>query len=263
MKNFYLLFLGILCIHNIKGNDLKTIKNEYWSFSTGTPWASFFTNYCFYEDGTFSYQNGYSGGAYYVDYVFGNYYYNDTDKIIMLEIIKSTISPIQIFEHKTPSKIAILEITDDIVKIVKNDNTIITMNRKIGITSDQYWFKGWHSSGDCFSFSSDGRAEIRLNNIEYFGEYSIIDNFLYFEITSKKNRENYYIPGEIEVFDIIKRIFIRINILEEIVMIEKVDIEEIIDGTRDWEYKDGKYCIKNKIPEKEILWEEYNRRKRK
>ena len=45
-------------------------------------------------------------------------------------------------------------------------------------------------------------------------------------------------------------------------MIEKIDIEEIIDGTRDWEYRDGKYCIKNEIPEKEIIWEEYNRRKR-
>ena len=268
MKTICVLFLFVLCVPMVMSNDI--IKNEYWSCSTGSPIACYFSNYSFYEDGNFKHEYGYSGGGYYVNTIYGNYYYNKITKSIKLEITSSNHDfsyPMFDNNYKTPSDISIIEFTDTTVKLIEgNAENAIFMKRKIGITSDQYWFKGWHSGGDCFSFRESGQTEIKLNEIEYTGEYSIVDGILYLDIRSRR------LPGKIisgkqytrepaysEPF--IKKIFLQIEIEDDIVRIESIDIEKIENGMRDWEYKDGQYFIKNEALSKEIIWENYNRRR--
>jgi len=262
MKYLFLLFLELICLHNLKGNDLQVIENEFWTYSEGSPIALRFYNYYFYEDGSFEYHYGYSGGGYYSDHIFGKFYYNFNEDVIELEVIRSDIYPTHFYEHYIPSNIFIMELLDNTVKIkMDNNENVIIMERRVGITSDQYWYKGKHSSGDCFSFSRNARIEIRINGIEYFGEYSIINNILFLKINSKRDRTNYYYPGRTEVFDSEIRLYIRVNLMEEVVLIERIDIEEIINMGRDWIYENGHYIIIGKIIESNIVWEEYNRRR--
>jgi hypothetical protein len=57
-----------------------------------------------------------------------------------------------------------------------------------------------------------------------------------------------------------KKTFIRLDMGDETVKVEKIDFEKVEYGTRDWLFKDGKHIIINdKELKKEIVWEEYNR----
>ena len=181
MKNIYIIFLGLFCIGNLKGYDLNELKNEYWSYEDGHIGANNFYNYYFYDDGTFLYEFVYSGGAYMVNRIYGNYFYINNNKEISFEI-KKTVNTLD----KTLKKLTIINFTDDTVSfVINNGPEKMTMHRKTGITRDQYWFKGSHFGGDSIHFRQSGLCEIIMDEIEYLCEYSLVDNVLFLEIKSK------------------------------------------------------------------------------
>jgi hypothetical protein len=248
--------------------NMNTITiNEYWSYSTQMPLGGYavnFTQFTFYENGTFEHRFGYSGGVLLESYSDGNYYYDADKKTIKLEIDDPKdfgFGPGSAFQ--TPSEISIMEITDHTVTIDHGNGKIITMRRKTGITSDQYWDLGNNGMRDYFHFSTDGSGERYLDveskskyiEIAYLYEYSIVDNILFLEIIRKRVDR---VDGK--RFTHPKKTFIRLDIGDETVKVEKIDFEKIEYGTRDWLYQNGKHIIINdKELKKEIVWEEYNR----
>jgi hypothetical protein len=254
-KYIFILLAAISIIQNMMGDEIDIIYNEYWGKSVGSAAAVYFNHYFFHKNGTFLHKFGYSGGMFFENYTFGKYVYNNKEKIIKLEAISGADvnKKMPMTADVTPSTIVIIELTDEIVKFYENDNVnaIVIMQRKRGMISDQYWYKGWDSSHDRIGFDIFGQCRIKRNENEYVCEYNFIDNILYLKVKSitLERKTKQYIP--------FKKTYIRVEIEEEIVDIEKIEFENILDGSRDWEYNDGKYSIKNNSVE--IEWEEYNR----
>ncbi|MCL2682182.1 MAG: hypothetical protein FWE63_01695 [Bacteroidales bacterium] len=189
-KAIIILVIINFSIMNAQVNHLETLKNEYWS----KPWeprpTAHFSNFYFFEDGTFAHEFGYSGGVYRVSHVFGKYKYSSEEKKIMLEIEGSHLAKFENFDN-TPSTIKIIEITDNSITFTEDNNTDkITMSRRIGITSESYWFEGETSSHNKFSFQRNGYCQIRQNEINYTCVYWLVGGILYLEvITSRPNEE--------------------------------------------------------------------------
>jgi hypothetical protein len=257
---------SIINVQTIKTTNMNTIiKNEQWSFSEGFEgYRMNYSDYTFYEDGTFEHRFGYSGGGFTANFSEGNYYYDVDKKNIKLEIKEvKDMYDVSDNKYKTPPEISVLEMTDHTVTIDHGNGEIMTMRRKTGITSDQYWYLGENSSRDNFSFSTDGRGERYFNagsvsdfiGTTYWYEYSIVDNILYLEIEGRRVDR-----ADGKRFTLPKKTFIRLDIGDETVKVEKIDFEKIKHGTRDWLYQDGKHFITNdKEVKKEIVWEDYNR----
>jgi hypothetical protein len=225
----------------VQGNDIDIIKNERWSNSWGPAYAVTFNHFYFFEDGKFDHEFGYSGGMYWENHIFGKYNYNIEERIITIEIEGILISPFSFGGdniNNTPKIIKIVEITENSITFIKDDNVdIINMRRRTGITSDYYWFEGWNSSHDRFSFDLLGQCKIRQNEIDYNCEYWLVDNVLYLLV---KNR---IFNRKTKPYDPYIKTFLKVEINEETVMIENVIFEEILDGNRNWEYINGKFKI--------------------
>jgi len=260
--------------------------NEFWRFSEGMPAAVRFTEYFFAKDVTFITHHGYSGGIYWEYGKTGIYSYNPAEKTIQLQTLNvsetgsSQFIEIEAITDTSVSGIAIpklieIETITDTSIIFKKDkpadeddaffkiqSTMFhTQNTRIvGVTTDKCWFKGENSSNDCFDFGFFGRAEIRqeLNQIyKYVCGYHLIGDLLFLEIKSVKidNKDT-------ELFTPSVKTFIKICVKDETVLIEKIDINTILDGTRNWTFKDMGFYIDNiSIVEEPNEWDEYNRRK--
>jgi hypothetical protein len=247
-------------------NMNTVIMNEHWFFSEGFEgYRMNYSEFTFYETGTFEHHFGYSGGINIENRSRGRYEYDADKKTIKLEIdnpkdFGGDLGSVFL----TPPEISIMEITDNSVTIDHGNGKIITMRRKTGIISDQHWYPGENSSRDNFRFSTDGRGKRYFNagsvsdfiGTTYWYEYSIVDNILYLEIEGRQVDR----AEEGTLFSPPKKTFIRLNMGNETVKVEKIDFEKIKHGTRDWQFKDGKHIITNdKELKKEIVWEEYNR----
>ena len=254
MKEYFFIGLLIFCTMNIQGNEIEYIKNEYWSTSCGPAYAVLFDNYYFFEDGTFDHEFGYSGGVYWENHVFGKYNYNNREKIITLIVEGENI--MRGHGVDTPLEIKITEITDNSITFIEDDNSnSVTMKRRVGICSESYWFEGENSSHNRFGFTPFGHCDIRQNEIDYVCEYWLVDNILYLDIKTNSSGRN---PNrKVVQYATPIKTFIRVRILEKTVMIESVDFRKILDGSRNWELRNGQYII-NEIDTK-ILWKEYSR----
>ena len=238
--------------------------NEFWYFSEGLPAAINFEEYFFAKDGLFTYCRGYSGGMYWKKEGSGTYTYNPTEKIIHLK----TLSGIS-----APEQIAIEKITDTNIVFKGNpilaneDTSLLKLPRKIfhnynsrvvGVTTDQYWYKGESSSFDCFRFPLFGQAKIKQEHdhiYEYVCEYHIVEDILFLEIKSIKidNKETKLFTPNIKTF-------VKVRVKDSTVLVEKIDIDKILDGTRNWIFKDMEFHIDNPyLIGESVKWDEYNR----
>ena len=232
-------------------NNTEIIKNEYWSASEGPAYAVFFNDFYFFDNGTFDHEFGYSGGAYWENHVLGKYKFDAKEKIITLTVTERSV----VWDRAgivTPSKIKIADITDDTVTFTEDNNTNVkTMKRRTGIIADGYWFEGWNSSHNRFSFRRTGYCEIRQDDVDYNGEYWLVDGVLYLLIkTSTFNR----ITNKFEPYI---KTFINVDVGKDKVKIENVNFERVINWSRNWEYKNGQYTTDRVRPVS--AWREYNR----
>ena len=176
MKTKIILFSFMCMISTIScGQDKKYLSvnpidnenffyNEFWYFSEGLPVAINFEEYFFAKDGLFTYCRGYSGGMYWKKEGSGTYTYNPTEKIIHLKTLSGISAPEQI----TIEKITDTNIVFKGNPILANEDTsLLKLPRKIfhnynsrvvGVTTDQYWYKGESSSFDCFRFQRVGEV---------------------------------------------------------------------------------------------------------
>ena len=259
MKRHFFIGLLIFCIMNVQGDDMEYIKNEYWSTSWGPAGALSFDNYYFFEDGTFDHEFGYSGGIYWKNNVFGKYNYNNMEKIITLIVEVRIIMREPGVVALTPFEIKITEITDNSITFIRDDNSnnsnSVTMKRRIGICPESYWFEEEKSSLNRFGFKPFGHCDIHQNESDYVCEYWLVDNILYLDV--KTNCSGRGPSRKVIQYTTPIKTFIRVKVLEKTVMIESVDFKKILDGSRNWEFKNGQYII-NGIDTK-TSWKEYNR----
>lgn len=247
--------------------DQHFFLNEYWSFTDLPGGCVNFENFYFAKDGTFIHTYGYSGGIYYAYHNKGVYRYNAAKKEILLHVtehdegkkgaIKGTTKP-------TPKKIVVTEINDTSVTAILGAESSHTLNmvRTVGTTTDQYWYKGPNSSHDALDFTLSGQITIVQENDsrrEYKGNYHISEEFLYLEINSmaigERNDEK-----QTKLFTPSIKTFLKLHIDNKTVAIEKVNLNDIIDGKRNWEFKGTKFHIVSIASANNVAeWDEYNR----
>jgi len=238
--------------------------NEFWRFSEGMSVSMHFTEYFFAKDGSYTYCKGYSGGAYWKHEGYGVYTYNPTEKIIRLKTLHGIAAPEQInIDAITDTSIIFKrdKIAEEDTFRAKIPIAILHAknSRTVGVTTDRYWFKGESSWNDCFRFHLFGQVEIsqELNQIyKYVCGYHLIGDLLFLEIKSVKIGDK-----DTELFTPSVKTFIKICVKDKTVLIEKIDINTILDGTRNWTFKDMGFYIDNiSIVEEPNEWDEYNRR---
>ena len=234
--------------------------NEFWRFANGMIAAVHFEEYFFAKDGSYTYSKGYSGGAYWKHEGSGVYTYNPTEKIIRLKTLEGLAAPEQvdieaIFKTETLAD----EDTTTLHFKISKEIFFNQQHRNVGVTTDGYWFKGESSWNDCFRFHLFGQVEIsqELNQIyKYVCGYHLIGDLLFLEIKSMKIGDK-----DTELFTPSVKTFIKICVKDKTVLIEKIDINTILDGTRNWTFKDMGFYIDNiSIVEEPNEWDEYNRR---
>lgn len=65
---------------------------------------------------------------------------------------------------------------------------------------------------------------------------------------------------KIKTFAPASKTFLKIDIHKELVRVENMDLTKVIDGTRNWQFRNQKFHIENMVlTENEILLEEFNR----
>lgn len=234
--------------------------NEFWSWSKGP----LFKNFYFADDGSFVYNNGYSGAIWSVNTSEGTYTYDPYIKEIRLRVNKKYSSGLTVSKEETPSKLTLKDFNDTRVAVLfGNDRlNVIEMGRTVGLTTDQYWFKGPNSSHDLIQFTTFGQATIiQETDVKrtYFCHYHIYDHLLLLEINSMTTEEDGK-EKKIKTFAPASKTFLKIDIHKELVRVEKMDLTKVIDGTRNWQFRNQKFHIENMVlTENEILLEEFNR----
>lgn len=230
---------------SVDSSNKNTFFNEYWSKSTGNLGSVFFDNYYFDENGTFIHTYGYSGGMYYVTNCKGIYKYNPAKNEIKLFRIKCDKEKLS-KARQTPSKIVIKELADTAVTLVdpKNGSDFI-MHRSYAMTTDQYWYKGSNSSHNSIHFTRFGQAIIvQETDIrrEYVCNYHILNNYLFLEMKSMTTGEHYSEKQTTPFTPEIKT-YIKINIEKDSVYLENIDLNETINGNRNWIFQNMEYLI--------------------
>lgn len=234
--------------------------NEYWHWSKGPH----FKNYYFADNGSFIHSNGYSGGIYSVNSSEGKYTYDPLRKEIRLHIDKEVIGKITSLTEPTSDKIELKDLNDTTVTVsLGNDSSkLIKMERIVGVTTDQYWYKGSDSSHDAIRFTLFGQAEIvqEINSRSvYVCNYHISGDFLFLEIKSETTGEGYN-EKKTQLFAPAIKTFLKVRFDKELVAIEKVDLNKIMDGTRNWNFHNMEFHIENNALMGNITeWDEYSR----
>lgn len=255
-----ILLITVVCFSQTKSNTKNNVmqnnrfsKNEYWSSESGPN----FEYYYFDKDGKFIHAYGYSGGIFYSTTVTGVYTYNAVSKEITIKDFKIYQDPMAAGRNKKPEpkKILVKDINNTAVTIIpgsvngsynSNMDTKI-MSRTVGTTTDQYWYKGWNSSHNSISFRLSGQATIvQETNLrrEYTCDYHIDGDYLFLEIKSVTiGNSNDDKPTK--VFTPAIKTFLKVHIDKESVAVEQVDLNKIMDGKRNWEFKNMEFHIKN------------------
>lgn len=234
--------------------------NEHWSWSKGPH----FKNYYFGDNGRFIYNNGYSGGIYSVNSSEGKYTYDPLRKEIRLHIEREVSGKITSLIEPTSDKIELKNLNDTTVTVsLRNDSSkVIKMDRKVGVTTDQYWYKGSNSSHDAIHFTLFGQTKIVQESGTrrvYVCNYHIIGGFLFLEIISTTIGEGHN-EKQTKLFAPTIKTFLKVHFDKEHVKIEKVDLSKIMDGTRNWNFHNMEFHIENSaLTENTPEWDEYNR----
>lgn len=234
--------------------------NEYWSWSKGP----YFKNYYFADNGRFIHGNGYSGGIYTANSSEGRYTYDPVRKEIRLHIDKEVSGKITSLIEPTSDKIELKNLNDTTVTVsLENDSSkVITMDRKVGVTTDQHWYKGSNSSHDAIHFTLFGQAKIVQESDtrrEYICNYHISGDLLLLEIISITAVEGSN-EKQTKLFTPTVKTFLKVRFEKEHVAIEKVDLDKIMDGARTWNFHNMEFHIENNAPRGNITeWDQYNR----
>lgn len=246
--------------NGVNNSNKNVLYNEYWSISTGGPASVNFEHYFFNKNGTFVYTYGFSGGMYSETKCKGTYKYDPLKNEIKLVRDKGFLK-----ETRTPNKIFIKDINDSTVTIsIKKSGSdyITTMDRTVGMTTDQYWYKGPNSSHSSIHFTLFGQATIvQETDIKrsYVCSYHIVEDCLFLEIRSMTSRAKNN-EQQTKLFTPEIKTFIKINIDKETVGLENIELYKIIDGKRNWTFKDMAFQIENKVLTENISdWIKYTR----
>lgn len=235
-------------------------SNEYWYWSKGP----YFKNYYFGNDGRFIYSNGYSGGIYAVNSSEGKYTYDSLSKEIRLQTDKEVSGKITALTEPTSNKIELKNLNDTTLTVsFGNDSSkLITMSRRVGVTTDQYWYKDTNSSHDAIRFTLFGQAEIvQETDIRraYVCNYHISSDILFLEIISTTTGEGHH-GKQTKLFTPTIKTFLKVRFDKEQVTVEKVELAKIMDGKRNWNFQDMEFHIENMALTKAVAeWDEYNR----
>ncbi|WP_300674592.1 hypothetical protein [Soonwooa sp.] len=236
----------------IPDNGKNVLFNEFWSKSTGNPASVYFYQYFFGEDGRFRYSYGYSGGRYYKTDCDGNYQYNPLKKEIKLHNFKCDKKGVTLesLGKQSPSVISIEELTDNKVVFYdeKNKSTEV-MGRLIGMTTDYTWYKSPNSSDNSIRFDIFGQGSIAQESDirrQYGFTYNIVGNYLFLEVGGVTMEENNERKGRFYEPKI--RTYLKINIKKASVDVENIDLYKILDGQRNWTFKNMEFQIEKTPP---------------
>ena len=150
-----------------------------------------------------------------------------------------------------------------------NDDTVLISQpfwqgkRFVGVTSDQYWYEGTHSSNNSIHFTKFGQAEIVQvmdSRDKYVCEYHLIDGFLLLEI---KSMTTHYqnVKEHTTTFSPALKTFLRVRIEENVVYVEHVDLKTLLNNKREWAFENNAFHIlQSAIQEDEAIpFDEYHR----
>lgn len=236
----------------MQNNGKNVLFNEFWFRSTGNPASVFFYEYFFADDGTFLYTYGYSGGMYYKTDCKGQYQYNPLKKEIKLLNSKCDKKGLSLTKQ-TPTTISIKEMSDNKVTFYDEKNkSEEVMRRLVGMTTDQYWYKGPNSSHNSINFERFGQAAIvQESDIrrEYGCTYNIVGDYLFLEVrgvtTGEKSNER-----KTQLFTPEIKTYLKIKIERDSVRLENIDLYKIMDGKRNWTFKNMEYLIEKSVDNK-------------
>lgn len=265
VKIIFLLLINIAAYGQPKSTSIMNntyFMNEYWSWSEGP----YFKNYYLSDKGTFSYNNGYSGGIYSGVTFEGKYTFSPSKKEIKLHVKNEVKGKIKIpaLDKQMPDKIAVKSLSDRTVTISfgKDSLNIIKMNRLVGVTTDQYWHQGSTSSHNVIRFTLFGQATIvQETDVRrvYVCSYHINGNLLLLEV-SNMITGNDADEKQTKFFTPSIKTFLKVQIGKKIIKMEKADLHKIIDGTRNWKLHNMKFHLENNDSGDDITeYEEYNR----
>ena len=289
LKTRLSLFVMLVCISYVHGGQMKTIPissqpnvpffaNEYWSASDGSPASARFENFFFDTQNRFSYTYGYSGGMYWAQGYRGTYDYDAKEHKIILKVLESGESRGAGYElfgkgldlNTSQSYEMKLDKVGDKSVLVSYPfgyfaSSSQVMSRNVGMTRDQYWYEGPHSSDNSIHFTSFGQAEIVQvldSRDKYMCEYHLIDDFLFLEIKSVITHHQ-DVKQKIKTFSPALKTFLRVRVEEDVVYVEHVDLKTLLNNKRKWIFENKAFHVPNaEVKEsKTIAFDEYNRRK--
>ena len=255
--------------------DMKHVIGDYWNKAEGYSVAVSFEKYCFFQDGTFEYQKGYSGGAYIVTVFEGKYTIDEKNGMIKLNTKKVRDGGHVIPSRKTKrsrlhTNLKIVGLNDTIVAIQVANDTMI-YRRTLGCMKDQTWVYDKTDSkeyeNDDFQISKDdwkhhiqfqsfGQFTYTAENFwnkyksnKFVGGYHLHNNIIYLQIRSKSSYDSNTQSSSIQKFDPDKHTYIRVNTKEN--KVNRSDLMDLINDNldkKDWVYKGG-FKTKQPIPD--------------
>jgi len=237
----------------------KKLYNEFWSYSKGPAAAVYFTEYFFARDGTYTYRHGYSGGAYWVHETRGTYRYDPAKKRIKMKGGKGKMGKMNgrdiISLAQCPAELTLANISDS--RVTAAGDPPAAMYRTVATTTDQYWFKGPDSSHEAIDFQLFGQLELTQEKPGRQGfvcTYHLVGDYLLLETRSRT------INDQSDRFDPEIRTYLKVRVKADSVLVESTDLNEILDGKRNWTFKDMKFYINDAGPAgKTIQWDHYKR----
>lgn len=249
---------------SISFGAVNEIKNEYWSWDSGTAKDLIFENYFFSDDDTFRYSWGSSGEKYSGGWYSGTYFYDkEKSKIVFNVTANDTMGSSEKIERLAPKELKINEIGNDSVKIdlkAAHYDKIHklfdgTMKRYRGRISEQTWRFIDYMNISEFSFDPQGNCFFRTGkrgadfDLQYECEYNITGDIIFLQIksafTKTVNTEN----GSSIKYDPAVKTYIRFaKSADGEMYVEKIKFANILDNSRGWEYSGGEYKVYNQLP---------------
>lgn len=264
-KIILVVFLSVLFVFNANAEGGNDIKNEYWNWDNGMPHALVFENYFFADDGTFRYSWGFSGDKYSGGWYGGTYFYDAVkNKIFFNTTANGTMGASENMERPAPKDLQIHEfIGSGTVKIdieaehAKDHHQLFDgiMERQQGRIKEQIWSLMNYATNFEICFDPQGNCLIRESKrdgemlSQYECSYSISGGILFLEVKSALVKNINTKEKENVQYDPAAKTYIRLGVKNgNGIQVENVKIDGILGGSRNWDYSDGKYIVKNKLP---------------
>lgn len=289
LKTRLSLFVMLVCISYVYGGQMKTIPissqpnvpffaNEYWSASDGSPASVRFENFLFDTQHRFTYTYGYSGGMYWERGFRGTYAYDAKEHTIILKVLEPSQPQSRYEMFGKGLELNVSQSYKMRLDTVGDKRVLVsypfgysaslpqqTMSRHLGVTRDQYWYEGAHSSDNSIHFTSFGQAEIVQvldSRDKYMCEYHLIDDFLFLEIKSVITDQQ-DVKQKIKTFSPSLKTFLRVRVEEDVVYVEHVDLKTLLNNKREWTFENNAFHVPDaEVKElKTIAFDTYNRRK--